>query len=177
MLMSWRWLIAMGTALSLGCAVPASLPEQTGPGLQQVLAGPAAYRRASVRWGGRIARVENLADYTEIEVVAQPLTASGRPRNSAHSAGRFIARLPGFFDPVIYAVGKRLTVTGILETGKAGAIGEYSYTFPVVAVNQHQLWPEPDNDYQIIYFYDPFPDPFWFNDYYFRHPRVYRRRH
>ena len=49
-----------------------------------------------VRWGGRIVMVEPGARDSCFEVVAAPLTTSGRPQVVDRSLGRFIACRAGF---------------------------------------------------------------------------------
>lgn len=158
-------------ALLGGCATPAynpiSDPDFKGPPLEQVRANPEAYVDRRVRWGGSIAGVENRRDETWVEVVEYPLSAQGRPRTSTDSGGRFIARVPGFLDPAIYARDRLITVIGTLESDIERTIGDYPYRFPVVAVDQYRLWRERPE--AIYYPYDPFYDPFY--------DRFWRRRH
>ena len=154
-----------------GCASgPIADPNLDGPGLRAVLTTPADYLGQTVRWGGKIARVDNRRDDTLIEIVQQPLGRSGRPLDGAQSAGRFLARFDGFLDPVIYAEGKELTVIGTLAPSRPGTIGAYPYTFPVVAVDQHELWAEP-REPRVIYadpWFYPYPG-FYFRPYYYRY--------
>lgn len=152
----------VGVLLSLllaGCATPdssdplrnAALAPTT---LATVRAAPSDYVGTPVRWGGTIARVENRRDETWVEVVSQPLQHSGRPEDTTSSAGRFVAKVAGFLDPVLYAEGRSFTVTGTVLPPVERIIGEHPYTFPVVAVDHYRLWDkEPERE---VYFYPYF---------------------
>lgn len=112
-----------------------------------------------VRWGGTIAAVENRAEETWIEVVGRKLDSEGEPTVSDNSEGRFIAVLSGFYDPVIFAEGRSLTVAGTLEGETSRPIGSHAYRYPIVRVETHYLWAEkkePDYYYRDPFLYDPF---------------------
>ena len=122
-----------------------------GAKLNVVRADPNNFINMPVRWGGEITRVENHTEETLVEIVQHDLYDNGRPRSGNTSEGRFIARIPGFLDPAIYAEGRQLTVTGSVESTLARNIGEHPYTFPIVAVNRYQLW-EPRKERDIVYY-------------------------
>jgi outer membrane lipoprotein len=151
-----------GVVLGLAaCATPlptaVTAPAQGDPGVAAVRLDPSRYLGTAVRWGGTIARVDNRADATEVEVVSRPLEGGGRPREVDRSEGRFIARMPGFLDPAIYASGRALTVAATVEGGVTRPIGEFPYRFPVVRATAWHLWeplaePVPR----------PWPGGFWY---------------
>jgi outer membrane lipoprotein len=151
----------LGLLVLASCAsqpkTPIANADFKGPTLAAVRANPDIFLDQRVRWGGSIARVENRRDDTLVEIVQHPLLDSGRPRSSTTSAGRFIARIPGFLDPAIYAEERQLTVVGTLQPSIARNIGEYPYQYPVVVADTFKLWKESD-DSRVIYYY---PDPFW----------------
>ncbi len=164
-----------------GCAstVPKPIATEIDPPIQLTEAqnAPDAYRGRRVRWGGNIAQVSNLADATRVEIVARNLGESGRPSRADVTLGRFVAVIPGFLDPSVYAKDRQLTVVGTLDGVEVGKIGEYPYRYPVVRVETHYLWaPLRETDwrdrpplgwYDPWYFpyrsrYDPFyPYPWW----------------
>lgn len=150
------WLFVLAS-----CATQPKTPianaDFKGPTLAAVRANPESFLDQRVRWGGSIAGVENRRDATLVEIVQHPLSDGGRPRSSTTSAGRFIARIPGFLDPAIYAKDRQLTVVGTLQPSIERTIGQYPYRYPVVAADTYQLWKEAD-DSRVIYYY---PDPFW----------------
>lgn len=179
--------VLMGSALLAACA---SAPEQIAfeqPNLNftQVAQNPAAYSEKEVRWGGIVARVENLEKDTLIEIVNLPLGRKARPVENQETGGRFIARVPGFLDPMIYEVGKEITVVGKLAKPMPGKVGEHKITFPVVDTRGHYLWKKRPN-YEYVEVYSAW-DPYWFyhRPYYWpyhyryrviRHDRDYQRR-
>jgi outer membrane lipoprotein len=157
------WLLV----LLAGCATQAPDAIRDAPpidlSLAQVRANVPAYVGQRVRWGGRMAAVENRPSETWLDIVALPLDGSGRARASDQSLGRFIARVEGFLDPAIYANGRLMTVAGSVEGTVTRPIGEYPYTYVLVKADAVKLW-EPAVERPVYYrdrFYDPFYDPLW----------------
>ena len=145
-----------------GCATDIPRPIQSTPAvnipLVLALKEPDKQRGAAVRWGGVIARVENRRDESWIEIVDQPLTKDGYPRESDKSSGRFLARIAGFVDPVVFTAQRRITVTGTLDGVTQRNIGEHPYRYPLVRVEHFYLWPSPPETvqyYSAPYGYDP----------------------
>ncbi len=146
------------TALLNACAsrIPPQIREAPvgSPGLEQVRGHVPQYFGAKVRWGGTLVAVENRPAETWLEIVARPLQADGRPVEDGSSDGRFLARYSGFLDPVIFTQGRLVTVVGAVESEQQRPIDQYSYSFPVVAVESHYLWaplPPPSS----------YPPPYW----------------
>ena len=134
-----------------GCAsIP---PELAGNHFASIAPGNAQNAVGShVRWGGTIAQVSLTRKQTCFEVVIHPLDAAQRPEADDKTEGRFIACMPGFYDPVVYAVGREVTFVGMLEAPSPGKVGQYEYLFPRLAASAVYLWPQrpvPSN-------YDPF---------------------
>ena len=65
-----------------------------------------------VTWGGLLIATGNLAQATRLTLLARPLTRDGEPALGDASLGRFIAIVPEFLDPKLYAPDRRLTVAG-----------------------------------------------------------------
>lgn len=162
-----RVLFAFVILAIAGCAttVPDAirLPPTPDISVAQVRANPSAHANQRIRWGGTIARVSNHETTTDLEIVARELTSSGRPRQSDHSAGRFIARVAGFLDPAVYSEGRQATVTGVVVEETSGRIGEHKYRYPLVKADTVYLW-EPLRELpdRHPHYYDPFYDPFWY---------------
>lgn len=106
----------------------------------QVAQSPERYSHGSVIWGGRVVGVNNLADRSEIEVLAYPLDSSQRPKVGDSGNGRFIAVVKGFVEPMAYPNGALITVSGTLDGSRAGKVGEADYVFPLVEVTQSHVW-------------------------------------
>ncbi|NKZ37850.1 hypothetical protein HF690_02655 [Oleiagrimonas citrea] len=138
--------LAVATLLTLvaGCA-PAPI-YTVAPGTAiitptQVAQTPEQYQNQTVIWGGTVVRVENFSDHTDVELLAYPLDRSQRPRIARDKGiGRFIAVLPGYVEPLSLPPGSPVTVRGTLDGVHAGQVGEASYVFPRVKVEQHHAW-------------------------------------
>ncbi len=174
-------LLLIGIVLSAaGCASgpPEAISRvpQDNPSLTRVRLDVESFKGADVRWGGIIAKVENKADQTWIEIVKMPLRSDGKPEPAGTSEGRFIASFDRFLDPVVYKVGHRLTVVGQIDGSLRRPIGDYDYLFPIVFVDGSYLWPPADPLPPPVY-----PGPYWYYDpwypypwpYYYRHPHHY----
>ncbi|OGI62291.1 MAG: hypothetical protein A2W18_03910 [Candidatus Muproteobacteria bacterium RBG_16_60_9] len=148
--------------LLVGCATPTvdsiNQAPPGNPSLFEVREHIEKSLDRRVRWGGTIVAVENGERETQIEIVARPLDEYGRPRYDGESLGRFIARVDGFLDPVIYARNRELTISGIVDKKLTRPVGAYAYDYVIVRADVHKLW-EPRA--QPSYYRDPFYDPFW----------------
>ena len=109
-----------------GCAsnIPVEISDATEltVSVAEARARPGQLLGTQVRWGGAIAAVTNLENETLVEVVARNLESSGRPREEDYSPGRFMARIPGFVDPTVYAAQREFTVFGTLGKPREGKI-------------------------------------------------------
>lgn len=167
------WLLA-GCASTIPSVIRNAPPGN--PALGEVRTDPRPLIGARVRWGGTIVAVENRAAESWIEIVARNLGRDGRPQESGASEGRFLVRIDGFIDPVVYTEGQLLTVVGALEEPVTRLIGDFSYAFPVVHAESHFLWEPVSPPSRVIH--DPFwYDPFFYDPWYpyYRHP-FYRPR-
>lgn len=125
---------------------------------------PADYQGKAVRWGGTIIETGNRKDTTRLVVLARPLFSDGEPRLTDDSSGRFIALVPEFLDPELYAPNRRVTVSGTVRGSETGKVGEHPYRYPVVEAQAWYLWPrETDVPY---YYDDPWYDPWWYDRWY-----------
>ena len=158
--------------LLAGCAsqipVVIKLSPQPDIGLAEVQDDIAPFEDQYVRWGGEIISVENGADSTLIEILANPLKSYGRPNPDNAYQGRFMARIGGFLDPEHYKKGRKLTVYGKIADMISGQIDEHPYNYPLVNAGAHYLWPE-HRDHR--YHYPPYPYPYYYPYYgpYYRH--------
>jgi outer membrane lipoprotein len=169
-------LVIITIALLGGCASkpPAAISKvpPENPSLTSVRMDIDSFIGTEVRWGGVISKVENRATHTWIELVRQKLRENGKPRTDDRSDGRFIASFEGFVDPVVYEVGRPLTVVGTIEAKTERSIGDYDYLFPIVTVEGSYLW-KAATKYRDPYY----PSPYWYYDLRFHYPRHYHRHH
>ncbi|MEJ2620484.1 MAG: Slp family lipoprotein [Candidatus Thiodiazotropha sp.] len=96
----------------------------------------------SLQWGGMVITATNLADSSELEILAYPLDDQGRPITESASIGRFIATQAGYLETGDYASGRLVTATGRISTIRSGRVGEAQYEFPVMLCDQLALWPK-----------------------------------
>lgn len=107
---------------------------------EQVATAPANFHDLQVVWGGRVIAVHNLADDSEIEILAYPLDSSQRPRTTQHATGRFIAIVPGFVEPMNYPEGSLVTLRGAISGSRSGNVGQAPYTFATVHSHALHRW-------------------------------------
>ncbi len=169
------WLVLV-IVMSGGCASkpPDAISKVLleNPTLTRVLLDLNRFVGSEVRWGGTITKVENRATQTWIEVVRHKLRDDAKP-TVGKSDGRFIASFTGFIDPVVYEVGRLLTVVGVIDGKIKRPIGEYDYTFPIITVEGSYLWKAATEVRDPYY-----PGPRWYYGFHFypgryRHPRRY----
>ncbi len=168
-----NWFVIVIAILG-GCASkpPDSISKipSVNPSLMRVRLDIDSFIGSEVRWGGIINKVENKAAKTWIELVRQKLRENGKPRSNGKSDGRFIAKFEGFIDPVVYEIGRPLTVVGTIEGTTRRPIGEYDYTFPIVTVEGSYLW-KAEPEVRDLYY----PHSWWYYDLRFHHPPHYHR--
>jgi outer membrane lipoprotein len=145
--------------------------------LEQVREHAADHLGRQVRWGGTIIETGNRENTTRVTVLGRPLYKGGEPRFTDDSAGRFIAIVPEFLDPQVYAPDRQVTVTGTLLRTETGKVGEYPYTYPVVQADVWYLWPKASKR-PYGYPYPGWHDPWFYNPWYpyrYGYPYRYRR--
>ncbi len=118
----------------------------TTPSPAAVVSDFGASRYAEVMWGGVIIGTRNLETRTQLEVLSYPLDRSQLPDLRASSTGRFIANSDIFLEPVDFAEGRVVTVTGTLTELTSGEIGAATATYPVVKADSVHLWPKGSGD-------------------------------
>lgn len=142
-----------GIALGLGLvflSACSSTPSLETRGVNRSLTVPSVLAQEAqtngerVLWGGVIVRSENLAQRTEIEVLAYPVGRDLRPNTHASSFGRFLIERAGYLETVDYAQGRTVTVVGTVAGIREGKVDRADYRYPVVAGEQLQLWPTED---------------------------------
>ncbi len=138
--------VMMVTILS-GCAnvpdpIAVSPNDVLVPYVQVANASAMSPQNQKARWGGKIVSVENKEKVSEIEVVFFPEGRNGKPNVGDASVGRFIARVEGFVDPLVFEQGRLITVVGEVGTKTEGIIGEQSYLYPTLNAMGYHMWKE-----------------------------------
>ena len=163
--------LLLSNLLLTSCA--SNIPEDiktapvTNVGLESVRTHPEAFQSQPVRWGGIILETENTKAATHLTILALELNSFGQPITSDDSPGRFIAIVPQFLEPAVYAQDRMITVRGEFLHVESRKVGEFSYDYPVVEVKNYHLWPIelPSSDMDAPpWWYDP-----WYSPYYYPH--------
>lgn len=141
--------------------------EPGGPRLDEVLQAPERFVGRKVRWGGTLIGMELKQGETWLEVVERELGSDGKPKLSDLSGGRFLARVEGFLEPLIYAQGRQITVVGRIRGSTERALEQTTYRYPIVEVESHYLWPQPE--VPLCPSCEPVPVPPWYPHPYY-HP-------
>jgi outer membrane lipoprotein len=113
---------------------------------QRAVADNATLQGRSVLWGGVIVNSANLKEKTQIEILAYPLDSDQRPDLDKNPLGRFLAQQEGYLETSDYSQGRLITVSGKIGKNLDGRIGETDYTYPVIQIKQHYLWPKRSNE-------------------------------
>lgn len=152
-----RLLIIAAFFLTLSACT--TIPEQIQGAYQDI--SPARVESsvfgADVRWGGIIVATHVEADKSCIEILSRELGKYLRPETNDSTAGRFIGCQPGFLDPMVYAAGREITVTGAIQRIEVKKLEEFDYRYPVVEIDDLVLWEKR----KVVMRYRGFNDPFY----------------
>lgn len=143
-----------------GCATRTPVSGKFPPITPRAAQG-GQYAGATVRWGGVLVDTTPEAGRTCFRVMGLPLDGNGRPQGGTGETqiGRFIACAQGFYDPVLYAAGRRITFVGTITGVKKEAVGGYQYPYPELDARIVYLWPKeapaPTSVYYGPYYWGP----------------------
>ena len=124
----------------------------------RLLETPEDFIGKRVMFGGAIVETRALPEGTEIEVVQKKIDFSGYPETGDVSGGRFIFFKKGFLEPEIYSKGRGVTGVGNITGTRMGKVGERSYEFPVIELDEIKLLEDIERN---PYFYPPYWDPWY----------------
>ena len=136
---------------------------------RQVQKAPQVFLGKTIRWGGTVIAIKNHKNETRLTILSQMLNRFGQPAGGDQSNGRFIAVVPQFLDPAIYAKQRNITVVGTVNKVETKKIDDFAYDYPIIKVTSHYLWPperEIDDDFYPWFWHDP-----WYPYY---HPHSHR---
>jgi len=100
---------------------------------------PSAHKGSLALLGGRVIGVSNESNSTLIEVLQFPLSSRMKPRFSKDSEGRFLIRIKGFIDPLVYK-GRLITVVGAIVEPITRPLDKTEYRYPVIESRESYLW-------------------------------------
>jgi len=116
---------------------------------------------APVRWEGEIVRSMRDGEDTCFDLRG-PLDEWGFYVGGVAATQEFLACAFGYYDPALFAPGRRLLVEGSLNTEATHLIGGQAYRLPLVGAATLSLLPELPRYYPPPYEWpSPFYDPYW----------------
>jgi outer membrane lipoprotein len=131
----------LSVILLAGCATTDCTPPPGNLALTPAqVAATGGHTGERLRWGGTLAAARNLADSTELEVVAYPLSRCGEPRTGDRPIGRFILVKPGYLETADRPSGSRLSATGLITGTREDRVGAAPYRFPLLQANEVRWW-------------------------------------
>ncbi len=171
------WLRVIAVAAGLVLSACSTVPNDIGGTVDSTLtiarvrAEPSLAQGQLVRWGGLVARVQNRENQTWIEIVEKPLGSYGQPVDANITNGRFIAIFDRFLDPMIFQIGREITVMGSVQPPVDGKIDEQPYSYVVVSASGYHLWqPRQDRHHDdMILLHRSYWDPWWYRPVYIHH--------
>ena len=107
------------------------------------------FQGTDVMWGGIIIANNGTDAGSQLEVLAYPLKSNQRPDTSKGPLGRFLVFEDRFLEPLDFAEGRLVTVTGAFSETRDGAVGNADYVFPVVDAEAVYLWAPGENSPQV----------------------------
>ena len=142
-------LVCVAAALAVGCACPLSesvrqrAHRELDFGTVRMDIGE--YTGSTVIWGGSVLECRNMEDGTELTILESPLGPACRPGDERESRGRFLARTEEFLDPEVYAKGVDVVLGGKLVGKEQREIGQTTYTYPVVEIEDIHVFPREED--------------------------------
>jgi outer membrane lipoprotein len=173
----YRFIISAITVLLFaGCAPVISseyLQKASEIGFDQVRDNPEANINSILILGGTIARTENTAGGTEIEVVQHPVSHYGDIIDRDVTQGRFLLQTSKQLDPLIFRRGRLMTIAGELIGTRTRPLHGKEYRYPLLEAREIHLW-KRHRQLPTPYIYSPAYYPpyyyeyqrYWYDPYY-----------
>ena len=154
-----KWFLFISVLFLYACSnLPDNIknPPTVDIQLNQVLQNSSDFQNHPVRWGGTIIDVKNKANSTLIQILSYPLDYFARPKLNQPAIGRFISISNQFLDPAIFAKGTKITIAGTLQGTVEKKVDEKIITIPIIAIDNHHIWPHYRQNYYRPYGYYPY---------------------
>lgn len=132
--------------------------------LEHVLSDFDNYIGKTVRWGGKVIKVNNDEQSSTVQMLQFPVNSFGRPKTSKPSQGRFLTRVSEFLDPEIYKEGTSVTFVGKVESMESVQVDKKSIQLPVIGIHESHIWSDRYKEPTFIYIGHPY------GGYYGHHP-------
>ena len=151
----------------VGCAHPVSHEIRKGidPDIkfETLVENPNPFLGKRVLFGGVIVVARNLEHVTELKILQKNLESYGNLEAGDYSGGRFLFFSKGYLEPEIYASGRELIGVGKVAGQKSGKVGDYSYNFPIIEVEELHLLDDMKLNYSnsAPYSWEPWYRPYF----------------
>jgi outer membrane lipoprotein len=151
----------------VGCAHPVSQEIRKGINLSikfdSLVEDPNLFIGKHVLFGGVIVVTRNLKDGTELEIVQKNLDSYGNLEVGDYSGGRFLFFSKGYLEPEIFATGREVIGVGKVMGQKLGQVGDYSYNFPIIEVEELYLLDDKklNSSNSVPHSWDPWYRPYF----------------
>ncbi|QPJ63095.1 MAG: hypothetical protein G3M70_14915 [Candidatus Nitronauta litoralis] len=146
-----KYLIVIVTLLALaGCSSVLSdrvLEAQPSVSFATVRENPDQSTGKLVVVGGRLLGIHQVDGISYLEVLEHPLDSRLRPADADVSAGRFLIQMAGQPDPQVWSRDRLVTLAGKVVGVQSRALGQTSYTYPILNLEEVHLWPIEDYYY------------------------------
>lgn len=125
------------------------------------------YAEKTFIYGGVIADTFITDDGTDIEIVQMPLDEWGYVATHDRSEGRFIVTAKNNLDPLVFRIGREVTVSGVLIGTRTQKLRDKDYVYPLFRAKEIHLLPrkvyyrDPYDGYEPLYYPYPYPFIFW----------------
>ena len=152
----------------VGCAHPVSqgIRKSIDPDIkfESLVEDPNPFLGKLVLFGGVIVVTRNVQDGTELEIVQKNIEPYGNLEAGDYSGGRFLFFSKDYLEPEIYSSGRELIGVGKVTGHKLGKVGDYSYNFPIIEVEELHLLDDKklNSSYSVPYSWEPWYRPYFF---------------
>jgi len=133
-------LIFLSACSSLPPAI-SNAPTEDLP-LKKVAIDVGLFIGKTVRWGGKIIKVNNDENFSTVQVLQYPLNSFGTPKITETSQGRFFSQSKKFLDPEIYEEGELVTFVGTVQSVETIQVDKKTLLLPVINIQDSHVWPE-----------------------------------
>ncbi|OUR64868.1 hypothetical protein A9Q79_06135 [Methylophaga sp. 42_25_T18] len=117
-----------------------STPPAEDLQLKQVMVDIERFIGTTVRWGGKIIKVNNDENFSTVQMLQYPLNSFGTPKTKETSQGRFFSQTTKFLDPEIYKEGTLATFSGTVQSAETIQVDKKSLLLPVINIQESHIW-------------------------------------
>lgn len=125
---------------------------------EKLSADPDAYAGKTVILGGEIIETRNTRNGTIVEVRQKKLDFWDKPRRTRRSSGVFLILHHARLDPLVYSMGRDITVAGEVTRARKAVTGEDLTGHLILRAREMKLWPRERRSSDTPQWLDPLYD-------------------